>query len=203
MFGGVKKWMQERKKGSEVVAIVLLQSVPRLMDRASLESTLRNAGVVTLLRQERTSYFRGTIGGFEITIASLPSPYPGLLNSQLPEERLTDACANQTAFTTIDTWAAPTGRDRVEARPIMAKIAAALTDEYVLAYYDWTSHRFCLPDDDIVSLLANGEIDEAIARVGDGVFAIGSEDEQFLAAIAEAQQRWPEFVEAFSHGASE
>lgn len=203
MFGSVKKWIQDRKERSEIVAIVMLQSMPRLMNASSVESALSEVGISVTLREERTSYLRGIIDGFEITIASLPSAYPGLLNTQLPEERLTDACANHVAFTTIDTWTAPQGHDRKEARPIMAKIAAALTDEYVLAYYDWTSHRFCLPDENIVVLLAEGEIDQAIARIGDGVFIIGSDDEQFLAATAEAQRRWPEFVEAFSKGASE
>jgi uncharacterized protein YegJ (DUF2314 family) len=197
VFGAIKKWMQRRQEKSEIVAIILLQAMPRLMDRASIESTLKSAGINIALKEEQISYLRGAIDGFELTIASIPMPYVELKRARFAEQRLSDACASHVAFTTIDAWKSTDGRPRTDARPIMAKIAAALTDEYVVAYYDWTSKRLFLPDSEIVSLLTEGKIEEAIEQVGDVVFTIASEDEQIEEAIAEAQRRWPEFVEAF------
>lgn len=199
MFRAVKKWIQDRKEKSEVVSIVILQSVPRLMDRQSLTDALASIEISTTLTEEQTSYFRGVIDGFEMTIASLPAPYPALKGIQLGEQRLSDACAAHIAFTMIDTWKAPEGRKRQEARSIMARIAAVLTDEYVLAYYDWTSRKLCLPDDSILEHLAAGDLDSAVQEVGDVVINIEPDDDKIAAAVEEAQKRYPEFVEAFAH----
>jgi uncharacterized protein YegJ (DUF2314 family) len=200
MFGAVKKWWKTRKENSEVVSLVLLESTPKLLTLENLTLALQSigTGMKTDLTEEKISYFRSSIEGFEITIASLPAPYAPLLNVKMREKRMTDVCASHIAFTMIDIWKAPDSAKRTEGRPLMAKIAAALTDEYVLAYFDWTSKKFCLADENIVKLLADGEIDEALNQVGDIVINVESDDERIEAAIVEAQERWPEFVEAFS-----
>lgn len=79
----------------------------------------------------------------------------------------------------------------------MAKIAAALTDESTLLYYDWTTARMCLADPEIIELLREGSLDEAVQNVGDGVVDLDHDDQKTQAAIDEAKRRWPEFVEAF------
>lgn len=199
MLGLVKKWWKTRKERSEVVSLVLLGSTPKLLTAETLNTALQSIGIPTHLEEEKISYFRGTIEGFEITIASLPAPYAPLANVNLRERRISDVCKSHIAFTMLDIWKAPDTKQRTEGRPLLAKIATALTDEYVLAYFDWTTKKFCLPDENIKELLAKGEIDEALSQVGDIVINVESDDQRVEAAIAEAQERWPEFVEAFAH----
>lgn len=199
MFGAVKKWWKTRQEKSEVISLVLLESTPKLLTAETLRTALQGIGIEAELTEEKISYYRGTIEGFEVTIASLPAPYAPLSNVNLRERRISDICKSHMAFTMIDIWKAPEPISRTEGRPLLARIAAALTDEYVLAYFDWTTRKFCLPDENILELLAKGEIDEALSQVGDVVINVESDDQRIEAAIAEAQERWPEFVEAFAH----
>jgi uncharacterized protein YegJ (DUF2314 family) len=80
----------------------------------------------------------------------------------------------------------------------MAQIAAALTDDSVFLYYDWTTRRMCLNDPEILELLAAGNLDEAIQDIGDVVVNLDYNDQKMIEAVEEAKRRWPEFVEAFA-----
>lgn len=197
MIGTVKKWFEQRKQRSEVVSIVALQSFPKLLTSETIQAALTNLGIQATLAEERTSYFRTTIDGFELTIGSLPIPYPAFVGQKTTEIRISEACAKHTSFMMVDAWNAPEGKQRTDARPLIAKIISALSDEYVLAFYDWTSHRFFLPDKEILDDMAEGNIDAAIAKVGDMVIGINSADDRLERAVEEARSRWPEFVEAF------
>lgn len=206
MFGAVKKWFSERKEAKEIVAIVFLLETPRLLVSGMVEHLLRQAGVLSedsvgqpVLKEEKTSYFRCVIDGFELTIASSPQRYAGLSRPRAGlEARLSDGMTRHQGFVTIDCWKAPEGKSRREARPLMAKIAAALTDDSTLLYYDWTTRRMCLNDPEILDLLTAGNLDEAVQSIGDIVVNVDYNSGKTVQAVEEARRRWPEFVSAFA-----
>jgi len=206
MFKGLKNWFDKRREAKEIVAIVFLLETPRLLTPGSVEQLLRQAGVLSsssvagsILKEEQTSYLRGVIDGFELTIASSPQRYAGLSNPrQGLEARLADGMTRHQGFITIDCWKAPEGASRRDARPMMAKIAAALTDDSVFLYYDWTTRRMCLNDPEILELLKEGNLDEAVESIGDVVVNLDYTDKKTAEAVEEARRRWPEFVEAFA-----
>lgn len=204
MFAGIKNWFEKRREAKEIVAIVFLLKFPRLLTAQSVEQSLRQADVfsdsegVLVFREEQTSYLRGTIDGFELTIQSLPQKYFGLSRPrQGLEARLAEGMTSHQGYVSIDCWKAPEGISRRNARPLMAKIAAALTDESTLLYYDWTTRRMCLNDPEILELLAAGNLDEAIQDIGDVVVNVDYNSGKTVQAVEEARRRWPEFVVAF------
>ena len=130
MFGAVKNWLDKRREAKEIVAIVFLLETPRLLTPGSVEQLLGQAGVLSpspvagsIFKEEQTSYLRGVIDGFELTIASSPQRYAGLSNPrQGLEARLADGMTRHQGFITIDCWKAPEGASRRDARPMMAKM---------------------------------------------------------------------------------
>lgn len=205
MFSAVKNWFEKRKEAKEIVAVVFLLETPRLLVAGAVEQLLRQAGVISeahsspVFQEEKISYLRATIDGFEITVASSPQKYMGLSRPRPGlEARLADGMSRHEGFVTIDCWKAPEGKSRRDARPLMARIAAALTDDSVFLYYDWTTRRMCLNDPEILELLASGNLDEAIQDIGDVVVNLDYSDKKTTEAVEEAKRRWPEFVEAFA-----
>jgi hypothetical protein len=116
MFSAVKNWFEKRKEAREIVAVVFLLDTPRLLVAGAVEQLLCQAGVISeahsspVFQEEKISYLRATLDGFEITVASSPQKYMGLSRPRPGlEARLADGMSRHEGFVTIDCWTAPGG----------------------------------------------------------------------------------------------
>jgi len=194
-----------------IVAMVLFQSAPQLLTRGHVANALTDAlgrpFAEVDVTEEGTSFLRVFVDGFNLTVASMPVPYgstpgkaanPARLANGVREPRLRDAIERHVAFLTIDCWAAPEGRKREDAIPLMGKILAALFDDTSLAVTSLVTNKGNLVDEALTERFRNGEAAEAMAEITyDGISEISGEDPRLTAAVAEARTRWPEFVAAF------
>lgn len=201
------RWLRRLfgKGDDDIVALVLLLSTPRFLDRTPVLSAIERATGRRLgadeLREEAASYYRLSLDGFELTLCSAPQPYipdPEKFSEQFQELRLRDAVARHTGCILIDVWKAPPGMKREDAIPTMGKILAEFFDDTALSVYSRVSHRHNVVDEELGRLFQEGKADEAMATMTfGGISQADAEDPKMVAAIAEARRRWPEFVAAW------
>ncbi|RYG38024.1 DUF2314 domain-containing protein [bacterium] len=202
MFGFLKRIFAPEPT-PDPVALVILQTTPRLLTRGHLSQALTRAlgrpFAEDSIAEETPIRHRFTVEGYELTVLSAPSPYFPKDQPQT-ELRLNDAIERHQAAILIDCWTAPPERSREDGTDLMGQLAAELLDETSLAVYCFHTQRLNIVDENLVSMLREGRAMEAMSTATfDPVIGIGGEDERMNAAIEEARQRWPEFVHGFSN----
>lgn len=206
MFGFLKRVFG--RKLPDPVALVLLQSEPRVLTRGHVAQAVSRAMGAPFseeaVTEEHFCYHRLHVDGFELTVASSPEPYIPKERDPSRDLRLADAISRHEAAILVDCWDAPEGRERTEATGLMGKIVAELSDETTLAVYCFHTQRLNVMDEKLLTMLRDGEAMEAMSGMTfDPIAGIASDDEAMEAAMAEARRRWPEFVAAFGGRASE
>lgn len=198
MFESVKKWFGKKKEESEVVSIVVLLSSPRTLVASTIKSLVLPIDPSANLIDENSGFFRGKINGFEIRVGGRAFPYEPIKAAEYENKELRIACHEHVAFLCVDVTQAPESLERKDGRPILARLAAAFTDDTTLAFFDYTTHDFCLPDPRIIELLRSGEVDKAFEIGHSTLVPVQATDDLMNQAMSEARRQWPTFVGAFS-----
>ncbi|RYG26146.1 DUF2314 domain-containing protein [bacterium] len=202
MLGFLKR-LFGRKSSPDPVALVILEETPRILSVGHVAQAVSRAVGRSFpesqVAEERPSYHRLTVDGFELTVASAPFPYLPKESAPHPEMRLQDAIDRHEGAVLVDCWAAPEGRDRKEATGMMGRMVAELVDDASLAVFCFHTQRLNLVDETLLSMFRDGRALEAMETITfEPIAGVESGDARMQAAIAEARDRWPEFAAAFS-----
>jgi uncharacterized protein YegJ (DUF2314 family) len=190
-----------RPNQPDPVSIVFLLESPRLLSRQHVLTALEGAGVgeaATDLAEEHTGYFRVMAEGFELTIAGAPIPYAKEHLRAIRLVKIREAVERHQGSLLIDVWKAPAGRERIEAMPLMGRIAAELADETTLAVYQWPTQRINLVTPELLERFRHGEVERAMqANVHDELVSVEQNNERLAEAVKQARDQWPSFVDAW------
>jgi uncharacterized protein YegJ (DUF2314 family) len=85
-----------------------------------------------------------------------------------------------------------------EAYSVLGKLIAELLDDTCLIVWSAEDNRINLISPELIELFREGKPIQALTEVrGDEISNVDSNDSRMKAAIAEAREKWPEFVAAF------
>lgn len=195
------------KKPEEINGIVLLLTEPRLLEPQRIESVLQAIGSPAPCVFANEHWL--AIPDLRIAILQVPSPYvpPGMaqerLAGQIRELRLKDAFLSHKAFVSLHVAPDTTPEASLVARQIICRMTANLVDETTAVLWDTASNRMVLPTQDVLESLETGS-DSGFADISwDAVTGADHHDARVLKAIAETQDRFPEFRAAFEAGGLE
>jgi uncharacterized protein YegJ (DUF2314 family) len=122
------------------------------------------------------------------------------------ERRVQRAVAEHQAWTAVDvvTWLGDDENPDAAAYRLVARLLAELADDNVLAVFDPAEGRLFAYDPETERKLRS---DDPLAELREPyyspVISVPDEDPAMIAAVAEARQRWPEFVTAFENRSPE
>ena len=123
------------------------------------------------------------------------------LTADIPELRMRKAVEDHRAWLSVDvvTWMI-SPLDHRDAYRMISSLLAELADENCLAVLDAANGRIYVYDPDTERKLRS---DDPIEQLRNPYYApilsVNDEDPRILAAVAEARERWPEFVSAFEN----
>ncbi len=120
------------------------------------------------------------------------------LAERVPELRQRTIITEHRAWLSIDAMGVEGEADIAAAYVKIARALAELADDKVLALFQPASNRLTPWEPSLETRLKSGEdLDELFAVNQSPVVQIAGDDPRMVAAVAEARQRWPEFVAAF------
>jgi uncharacterized protein YegJ (DUF2314 family) len=121
------------------------------------------------------------------------------------ELRLRRALEMHTAWLSVDLLSMDNGKQlRTDAYPLLAKFFAELIDDDCLAIYTPETGRLLAYEPALAEKLRGPNPLEIFGEMNFApVVQVADDDPRMKAAVAEARQRWPEFVAAFSARAGE
>ena len=204
-----------RKEDPGPVAFVWLLEEPRSMDAATLQRVLEQEFGVSVTSEPKGDApmaeagdfvvgqppgFVARLGEHMLLINTFPVPYmqnPERAAERIEELRLRKAVAEHRAWVSADLLGACEGEALHEGLGKIARLAAALADDGCLALYLPHAGQLIPYDPDLLSKLRAPNPMEALGWDMSPVISISSDDPAMKAAVAEARERWPEFVEAF------
>jgi len=195
-------WRRRSKsKGDDIYAIVLMIETPRLLRPDIVLPAIESATGAPIptesLVEERTSYFRTTVEGYEITIASAPQPYVSEKRWK-GDARLFEEAKLAQGTILLDIWNAPEGKAKEDGLPLLGRIAAELMDAETRLVYMWPHQRVNVANEKLRSRYAAGEAVEAMMSANYDPVAQISGNRSVEQAVEEARNRWPEFANAFA-----
>lgn len=194
MFGWIKKLF--RKQDPEIVALVILEESPRLIEVERVRAAFRVAGMSVEPVEERPNYIRVRMAGWNFVVLSYPIPYEALLGARIKDNRMQSLVERHQAFFCVECFEAPPGVDRASAaRPVLAKVTNAFLDETSLALYEWPTGRYVPVSPEVRESLEAGDMQGVVDSYR--ALIVSVEDDAIEDAIEEARQRWPEFVAHF------
>lgn len=184
------------------MALVALETTPRFLSSAQIAFAVSKAiGAdfpVSLVIEEAPEKHRFTVEGYELTFVSRFGPYIPKNRGPHRDLRIQSVLDRHQSALLLDAWAAPDGKVREDGTDLMGRILIELADETTVGVFCFHTQRLNPLDETLAELFRQGKAAEAMETyTADGVSTVASDDERMAAAIAEARQRWPEFVEAF------
>jgi uncharacterized protein YegJ (DUF2314 family) len=209
------KSLFSRKKQSAPVAFVWLLDEPRNLDVATVRRLAEQALGVTMgddpaddaPLSEAGNFVIGEPPGFMVhagehmlLVNTFPIPYmenPQRAAEQIGELRLRKAVGEHRAWVSADLLGEYEGEAREEGLRLIGKLAAALADERCLALYLPHADVLLPYDPELPDKLRTPDPMGSLGWAVSPVVPIDGDHPAMRAAVAEAKQRWPEFVEAF------
>jgi len=131
-----------------------------------------------------------------------PAEYLEQALSEFPEMRQKKVVKEHRAFLAIDLQfpKAPRKSVKDDCYRRMCRFAAEFVDENCMGVYLPETGHLRPYDDDVVKALKSEQPLQELEKWGNPpVMPIEGDDPRLLAAVAEAQRRWPEFLLAFQH----
>lgn len=190
------------RKAPDPVALIGLESRQRILTRGHLAQAIAKALGRTVseaeIREEKPSYHRITLDGYELTIVAHPAPYLPKEGPPHHDLRLRDAIDRHEAAIVIDIWTAPAGHQRTEAIGLAGRILAELFDETSLAVFCFHTQLLNIVNETLVTMFREGRALEAMQSMTFDPIGDFSNDARMDAAIEKARVRWPEFLTTFA-----
>ena len=139
MFGKLKSLF--KKVEPEIVALVIIEPEPRILQKSSIEQLFKSLGLDAFAIEPKPSYFVIEAAGWSYFIFSVPERYTPVDSVKFNDLRMAQAVAAHRGFVGTECEKAPPGHDRKESRPLLSKLIARIIDDHSLALYEWTSQR--------------------------------------------------------------
>lgn len=223
VFGGTY-WLLKKQKAeaaateeAPMVSLVLLLREPRYLEARVLAEVLRSAwglefpasGVKDEDSGEKggpflvgeNPLFMANTGTGMFIIHNHEKEYfceQAKMAEKVPELRQRTILLQQRAWLSIDAMGVEGEADTAAAYVKIARALAELADDKVLALYQPASNRLTPWDAELEGRLRSGQrLDELFEVRQAPVVRIANDDPRMAAAVAEARERWPEFVAAF------
>jgi uncharacterized protein YegJ (DUF2314 family) len=118
--------------------------------------------------------------------------------AKVPDLRLRTIILEHRAWLSVDAMGVADGPETTAAYAKIARALAELADDSVLGLFQPASNRLTPWEPGLEARLRAGEnLDELFAVTQVPVVQIADDDPRMKAAVAEARQRWPDFVTAF------
>jgi uncharacterized protein YegJ (DUF2314 family) len=144
--------------------------------------------------------FMARVGDHMLLINTFPAPYmqnPARAAERIDELRLRKAVAEHRAWLSADLLGQYEGEALEKGIETIARLAAALADHRCLALYLPHADRLIPYDPDLPGKLREPNPMGALGWAMSPVVPISGDDPRMKAAVAEARERWPEFLAAF------
>jgi uncharacterized protein YegJ (DUF2314 family) len=204
-----------RKKQSAPVAFVWLLDEPRNLDAPTVRRIAEQALDVTITDDpdgdvptaEAGNFVVGEapsfmlhVGDHMLLVNTFPAPYmehPERAAEQIDELRLRKAVGEHRAWVSADLLGDYEVDAREEGLRLIGKLAAALADERCLALYLPHADQLLPYDPELPDKLRTPDPMGSLGWAVSPVVNIDGDHPAMRAAVAEAKQRWPEFVAAF------
>lgn len=140
------------------------------------------------------------LGEHMLLVNSFPVPYmkdPRRAAAAINELRLQQAVREHQGWVSTDLLGDYEGEALESGLRLIGRLAAALADERCLALYLPHADRLIPWDPELPAKLREPNPMESLGWGVAPVVSVDGDDPRMRAAVAEAQRRWPEFVEAF------
>jgi uncharacterized protein YegJ (DUF2314 family) len=211
-------WLKSRfsrKKEPGPVAFVWLLDEPRLLDAPTIQRIVEQELGVSITSEPKGDEPMAEAGNFVVgqppnfvvhidehmlLLNCLPVPYmqnPERAAERIEELRLRKAVAEHRAWVSADLLGEYEGEALEKGLGIIGRLAAALADNRCLALYLPHADRLVPYDPELLSKLREPNPMQALGWEMSPVVSISGDDPAMKGAVAEARERWPEFVEAF------
>lgn len=195
MFGWIKK-LFGKADDPEIVALVIIEESPRLIEVERVRAAFRTARMSVEPVEERPNYVRVAKSGWNFVVLSYPIRYGAFEGAHFKDNRMQSLIDRHQAFFCVECFEAPPGVDRASAaRPILAKVTNAFLDDTSLALYEWPTGRYAPISAEVREHLEAGDMQSVVDSYQ--ALIVSVEDDAIEGAMAEARQRWPEFVAHF------
>lgn len=207
-----EKTRPARNDEDRLISLVMLLKSPRHLDERSIAAAIgpalgvdfSHAGGAENSVVAKPPYFQVRLATGSYVINDIAEPYGEATDkavNDITEPKLRAAVASHRAWLSVDWAAREEPADVRRAYQEIGKIASALVGSDAVAVYSPELGRFSLHTDLGVHALAG---DDPLALFGAastdaGVVSVRNDDQDLRAAVAEAQKRWPGFVEAFQN----
>lgn len=193
----------------ELISIVMLSSqsfdfskdqVGKAMERAwgIIVDRSQNATENFVVGDERMFMIASKQG--MLTLHEHEGPYGDdpVDSESIPDLRLRKLVSEHRAWAALDLLKTTAEGHPRDAYPSMAQIVAELIDGHCLALYMPETNRLVALDDEVIRLLRSDRPMDAFEKmIHPPIIGVDGDDPRIKAAVAEAQQRLPEFFAAF------
>lgn len=213
LLGVVGWWFARRpRKQDKIVSVVMLRQTLRKLTEAEVRQGIRRAsGRADVDAKAMPVELPGLAAAFGVFLGEVPAfmvicvdrPYgddPEQESRSFEDERARKAYAEHRAWIAVDlATKMPDGNTEREVLRLLGRLAAEFLDEGCTLVYAPALGRFALPGPETEATLKG---DDPMSIFGDEdvntpMINVESDDQRVEKAIAEAQRRWPQFVEAW------
>ena len=209
---GLRGGFMKRREGKDKsvggersgISLVLLLSEPRYLDPILLSKLIEKAwGKGANLVEGKSPLLTIHADGRTFNIQNVDSPYfeePNKIAAEMRELRLRKVIAEHRAWLSVDFLASDKHDSPAEIYQLIGKLIAELCDRDCLAVLCPATGRINIYDDEIREGLCEKDPMELLSNFSQPpVLSVSENDPRMQQAVAEAKQRWPEFVEAFEN----
>lgn len=190
-----------RRQAEPFRAMILLYRHPVALDAGRLREAADRAGVTIQVVSDEEPIM-GTVGSLPVAVFSGSEPYgpPGQgadwLADRAREFRLQATIREHRGWVSFAPPPATPAAQWEQGLPDLVKLATAFADEHATIVWRTDTNEMGRLTPELRERLEAGEVRALAEWAGDEISPVDGNDPRMVAAVAEARERWPEFVAA-------